>query len=184
MKLNKTVVFGFCFYSILLIAVIFCPVRANAKILRAFIGGMPPSSLDPNDSSDGITSDHLNQVFETLLWIDYDGKLQPALCADWQRIDANTLLLNLRKGVKFHNGENFDSAAVKFSLDRFINPDNHASGRFYGSTISKVEVVDKYIVRIKTSVPDSLLQYRLAIIGSMKHHKNILRVADLNANQS
>mgnify|MGYP001581254709 CR=1 FL=1 len=131
---------------------------------RAFIAVKPPESLNPFQSSDGITSDHLNQIFETLFWIDYDGNLKPLLATEWKRLDEKTVEVKLRQGVKFQNGEDFDSGAVKFSFDTFANPEKPAANRQYGETIAGLDVVDKYTVRIRSSTPDSFLVYRLALV--------------------
>ena len=44
--------------------------------------------------------------------------------------------------MKFHNGEPFDAAAVKFSIERMLNPQQAAPGRTSIATIDHVEVVD------------------------------------------
>jgi len=58
-------------------------VYAGEKIVRAFIAIKPSQSFHPNDNVDGISSDHLNQIYDTLFWIDYDGSLQPNLATKW-----------------------------------------------------------------------------------------------------
>src|SRR6266700_285295 len=47
----------------------------------------------------------------------------PALAASWQRVTPTTWQFALRKGVKFHNGDDFNADCVKFTLDRPINPE-------------------------------------------------------------
>ena len=166
-------------YVLLMVASILClsyPTNCFSITLRAFIGVDSPLSFHPDDCADGIISDHLNQIYDTLFWIDYDGNLVPSLATEWKRVDPYVVQIKLRKGVSFHNGEIFDSHSVKYTFDRFVDPLNKVANRFYGSSIARVEIVDKYTVNIITQVPDSLLVYRLAVVGLMippKYHEKV-----------
>ena len=51
-------------------------------------------------------------------------KIQPLLATSYKLIDDHTWEFRLRKGVKFQNGEEFNAAAVKFSLERISDPKN------------------------------------------------------------
>lgn len=162
---------------LLLLGSVVCPCVAVAESrLRAFIGIDAPKSFHPMDCADGIMSDHLNTIFDTLFWIDYSGNLVPALGVEWKRIDPLTVQIRLRKNVFFHNGEIFDSKAVKYTFDIFTDSRIKVANRFYGETISRVEIVDGYTINIVTKVPDSLLVYRLATIGMIlppKYHSKV-----------
>jgi peptide/nickel transport system substrate-binding protein len=64
--------------------------------------------------------------------------------------------------VKFHNGEPFDAEAVRFSIQRYLDPKtNFPAGGFLDSIVD-VAVVDPYTVDIITKYPDGLLLNRLA----------------------
>jgi peptide/nickel transport system substrate-binding protein len=153
-------------------------VNTSAETLtfRAFISSVHPNSLYPFDNSDGITSNQLNQIFETLTSYNNEGKLIPLLATHWHWIDNKTLELKLREGVLFHNQEPFDSEAVKFTFDQFLNPTVLIANRQYADSISGVEVVDPYRVRIKTKQPDSFLIDRLATVGHILPPKYFLKV--------
>ena len=140
---------------------------AQENIVRAFIAIAPPRSLHPNDGADGIILDHLNQIYDTLFWIDYDGKLQPSLATKWTRVDPFIIDVDLRQGVKFQNGEVFDSRSAKLTFDLFLSTSHPAQNRFYGETIKEVKILDAFRVRIITTVPDNLLPFRLATVGLM-----------------
>ena len=63
----------------------------------------------------------LSCVFETLLATDRDGNLIPALAESWQMAaDGKSLLLNLRDGVRFHDGSPLDAQEVKRSFELSI----------------------------------------------------------------
>ena len=56
--------------------------------------------------------------------------VRPDLAESWSFAeDGMSMTLNLQKGVKFHNGEPCDAAAIKFSLDRALNPDQKSPTR-------------------------------------------------------
>jgi peptide/nickel transport system substrate-binding protein len=81
-----------------------------------------------------------------------DGTLAPALAERWERLDALSWKFYLRKGVKFHDGNPFDAADVKFSFERLSNPE---VSEFLntGKSIDTIEVIDDYTVVIKTKQP-------------------------------
>lgn len=91
--------------------------------------------------------------------------LQGELAESWEWIDDVTVRFHLRQGVKFHNGEPFDAAAVKFSLDRILFDEE--AGSPWKSVISFVEettVVDDYTVDVRASKPVPTL---VAQVGRM-----------------
>ena len=90
---------------------------------------------------------------------DIDDKLtvvpQLATAFEWSG-DAKTLLLKVRPGVKFHDGEPMDAEAVRFSLDRHLT----AQGSFRRveiSVVQSVEAVDAGTVKLTLSAPFSPL---------------------------
>jgi peptide/nickel transport system substrate-binding protein len=87
---------------------------------------------------------------------DIDGKLNivPKLATGYAWTDPKTMVIHIRPGVKFHDGEVMDAAAVKFSLDRDLT----APGSFRRLEISEVdhvEVVDPATVRVVLKYPSS-----------------------------
>ncbi len=56
----------------------------------------------------------------------------------------------------------FDAAAVKFTLDRILDPAAKAPTISYIRTIAGVDVVDEHTVRIRTTAPDPLLPTRMS----------------------
>ena len=80
---------------------------------------------------------------------DIDGKLNivPQLATGYEWSDDRTLVIRLRSGVTFHDGETMDANAVKYSLERHLT----LPGSFRKSEISSidhVEVVDPATVRV------------------------------------
>jgi peptide/nickel transport system substrate-binding protein len=89
----------------------------------------------------------LTPCVQCLLKIDKQGLPQAWLAESWEvNTAAKTLVLHLRKGVKFHDGTDFDAEAVKFNLtDPWKTPGAEEGIWIYTNSI---DVVDKYTVRI------------------------------------
>ncbi len=120
------------------------------------------TQLDPQLHVGTIAESQLRHIYEPLVQIDRDlTTVKPQLATEWKRLDDLTMQFKLRQNVKFHNGEDFDGDAVKFSILRPLNPANNAAARTTYAGISDVEVVDKYTVNIKTAKPDPALLLRL-----------------------
>lgn len=125
--------------------------------------GIDPDTLDPHlTSSSAVWSITLN-IYDTLQTRDKDGKLRPGLATSIKNIDPKTWEVKLREGVKFHNGESFDANAVKFSIERMLDPNLKSVLTSTLNTIASVEVVDPLTVRIVTKAPDPILPSRLSM---------------------
>ena len=91
--------------------------------------GVDPTTLDMMNQAEQPASNVGAQMYESLLERDQSLKLVPALAAEMPKLVAPTTWeFKLRKGVKFHNGEEFTAESVKFSIERLINPANKLRG--------------------------------------------------------
>jgi peptide/nickel transport system substrate-binding protein len=91
-------------------------------------------------------------IFDGLVERDQNLKIIPALAVELPKlVGPMTWEVKLRKGVKFHNGEEFNAESAKFSLERVKTPALRASSNF--RPIDRVEIVDPYTVRVHTSKP-------------------------------
>jgi peptide/nickel transport system substrate-binding protein len=77
----------------------------------------------------------------------------PQLATEWHWVDDNKgLLLTLRQGVKFQDGEPLDAAAVKFSIERHLTtPGSNRKAEI--SAVSTVEIVDDHTVKLVLKTP-------------------------------
>jgi len=116
--------------------------------------GVDPSTLDMMNQQETPASNVGAQMFDTLLERDANLKQVPSLAAEMPKlVNPTTWEVKLRKGVKFHNGEDFNADSVKFSLERVANPANKLRGSSSFAPIDKVEIVDPYTVRVHTKKP-------------------------------
>ncbi|MBI4082104.1 MAG: hypothetical protein HY423_05780 [Candidatus Lambdaproteobacteria bacterium] len=116
--------------------------------------GADPVYLWPNGST---TSYNLNAgaaIVESFVWTDpRTGKIEPLLAESWRFLNETTLQLKLRRGVTFSNGEPFNAAAAKFSLDLIRDAKLTPAYSRYTGPISGVEVVDEYTLNVRTKGP-------------------------------
>ena len=119
---------------------------------------LEPPGLDPtNAAAAAIAEVTLYNVYETLTKINEDGSVSPLLAESWQASpDLKTYTFKLRKGVKFHNGEPFDSAAVKFTFDRAAAPTSTNKDRSLYQAFASVTAPDPetIVVALKYSEPN------------------------------
>jgi peptide/nickel transport system substrate-binding protein len=82
-----------------------------------------PKNFDPIFNDDGESFRPIRQMYETL--IEHKpgtAELAPGLAEDWPiSADGKQITFKLRKGVKFHDGTDFNAAAVCFNMDRWFN---------------------------------------------------------------
>jgi len=98
-----------------------------------------------------------------LLGITPDGKFVPDAAESWQiSPDALLYTFKLRKDVLFHDGTKVDAAAVKFSIDRIMDPATKSSMRVYYERVHSVEVLDPHTVQIRLKEPYGFTLHMLA----------------------
>ena len=165
-----------CFWLVLIMALLpGAALRAKTLKVASFVSDVPGiTSLAPTFDPDSSTV--FTQIFDSLVHIDLDGKRIPALATSWNLVDDTTYEFELRKGVKFHNGEDFDADAVKYTYETIINPDMKMGCAWILNTIKEVEVIDPFRVMIRLKHPDGLFLYRLSMFGSIAPPKYIKEV--------
>ncbi len=116
-----------------------------------------PPTLDPHASPSAVTFEMTSSVFETLLYLDKDRKLQPYLAESYEASsDGKVYTFKLRKDVKFSDGTPFNAAAVKYNFDRIVDPNFKAGGSL--ATLAgydKTEVVDEFTARVTFTSPNA-----------------------------
>ena len=113
--------------------------------------GVDPTTLDTQNQQETPASVVATHIFDTLVERDQNLKIVPALAAELPKLVAPTVWeVKLRKGVKFHNGEEFTAESVKFSLER-VKTGMRSSSNF--RPIDNVEVVDPHTVKVHTTKP-------------------------------
>jgi peptide/nickel transport system substrate-binding protein len=124
-----------------------------------------PHSLDPGQ----ITAANVGQVVkqnivETLTEVNPDdSSITPRLATSWKQIDKSTWHFFLRKGVKFHDGEDFNAKAAIFNIVRMHN------SKVTSSTLSSIvkmegKALDSHTLEVKTDKPEPLLPALMGLL--------------------
>ncbi|MDD4363815.1 MAG: ABC transporter substrate-binding protein, partial [Atribacterota bacterium] len=130
------------------------------------------SRLDPADVTDGESIQRMDNIFEGL--VEYktgSTEIMPCLAESWDvSEDGTEITFYLRKGVKFHDGTDFNADAVVFSFERQYNPDHpyHQYGEwaYWGymfSDVDRMEKIDDYTVKLILKEPNASIMTSLAM---------------------
>ncbi len=123
------------------------------------------STMDPHGLFETFTLGFQRNVYEGL--VARNGKMEMigALAESWENTSPNVWTFNLRKGVKFHNGNDMKADDVAFSVER-INSEG-SDLKTVASLIKDVKVVDDYTVELHTPAPNPILPLQLEIFYIM-----------------
>ena len=129
-----------------------------------------PASLDPIFSNaPGFDGNVYNIVYDRLVEQNADGTFRPSLAESWT-IDeaARTIDFQLRSGVKYHDGADFDAEAVKFALDRALDKEMKSPRSQDLKAIDSVEVLSPLSVRlVLNKATGALLSALSSEVGGM-----------------
>ncbi len=90
---------------------------AQAQNLTIAVGGNI-TSMDPHFHNLGPNNNIAQYFFDRLVHFDHQQRPIPGLAESWRAIDATTWEFKLRKGVKFHDGSDFDAQDVLATFKR------------------------------------------------------------------
>jgi len=100
-------------------------------------------------------------VYDSLTGRDNKTKeIVPKLAKSWERVNDTTWRFKLQEGIKFTNGEPFNSKAVEYAVKRLTAEGTTALGRRYFPTLADAKVVDDMTVDLITKQPDPILPSR------------------------
>jgi peptide/nickel transport system substrate-binding protein len=130
---------------------------AQAQNLSLAVGA-PVTSLDPHFHQLSPNSAVAGMVFDRLINTDGQSRMTPGLAESWSAIAPDTWEFRLRRGVRFHNGQEFTAEDVAFTFRRVPNvPNSPSSFAGFVRPIREIEVVDSHTLRLRTHGPYPLL---------------------------
>jgi len=111
-------------------------------------------TLDPALLTDAISSRVGNQIYDHLVEFGADGGIIPGLAERWEfSEDGKVVTFWLRSGITFHDGSLCDAAAVKYSLERVMDPNLASPNRQkYVDILEEIVVVDATTVELRLKV--------------------------------
>lgn len=113
--------------------------------------GADVTSFDPHIGKETPAVAVTNHIYDTLVDTDpVTGEIVAQIAESWEVLSPVSYRFHIRKGIKFHNGEDLTADDVKFSLDRAI-----ASGSvsYIVDFIKEVKIEDDYTVTVTTKAP-------------------------------
>jgi peptide/nickel transport system substrate-binding protein len=124
---------------------------------------LEPPHLDPTAGAAAAIDEVVYaNVFEGLTRIDRNGVVKPALAESWTVSDDGlTYTFTLRSGVTFHDGSAFDSADVKFSLNRAMAADSTNAQKGLFEPIAGVATPDAGTVVVALKQPTGNFLFNL-----------------------
>ena len=155
---------------------------ASASGILVFAISLDVDQLDPGNTSIGQVVDN---IFEGL--VKYKAgttSIQPCLATSWEiSADGKEITFHLRKGIKFHDGTDFNADAVVFSFARQYDPNHpyHQYGKWFYwgymfSDIIVVKKIDDYTVKLvlkrpNVSILTSLALYQVSMVSPTNAEK-------------
>jgi peptide/nickel transport system substrate-binding protein len=158
-----------------------CASLALAQTLTIGVRG-GPDSIDPHFTATGTHAEALKHLYDTLTWSGDGLEIEPRLATSWKAVDPTTWEFKLRSGVKFHDGSDFTSEDVKFSIARMQTPMGPNPTTIYVRRVKEVQTPDPLTVRVITDGPAPNLPndfIRLFVVS----HKAAAGVTKENANE-
>ena len=117
---------------------------------------LEPTSLDAVLGRSGGDAYYWRQIYDQL--VDVNHSLEPhlsrSLATSWEiSEDPDSITFHLRKGVVFHDGTPFNAEAVKFNVERILDPKTMATPRASMTVIESVDALDEHTVRFNLLRP-------------------------------
>ncbi len=114
------------------------------------------TTMDPHRSTAAVDRQVYNNVYGKLVDLDAKFNIVPQLAQSWEIKNGGlTYVFKLRRGVKFHDGTDFNADAVKWNFDRMRDPELASPRRSEIAPVKEVKVVDPHTVEISLSAPYS-----------------------------
>lgn len=149
---------------------------AAEKIVRFTMANTP--KIDPAVGSDGSSSAALVNLYDTLVFPEFDGTLSPHLATKWEvSQDGLTYTFTLRNDVKFHNGKPLTADDVVFSMERLLTVKQGYAYLFTGR-VKAVTAPDKSTVKFELAKPFGPFLATLTRLYVLNKEEVMSRLAD------
>ena len=102
-------------------------------------------------------------LYDRLVTFDNQLQFQPQLAESWTIAeDQESVTFTLRSGATFHDGTPIDAEAIRFNIERMMDPEINTTNRPLWDPIAGADVVDERTIRLRTKGPYALLLNTLA----------------------
>ena len=112
-----------------------------------------PLQLDPRYSTDANSVRIGGLIYNALLRSDENSRLQLELAENWQRMDPQTYIFDLRRNITFHNGQPLTAADVKFTYESILQAKNLSPKRALLKPLQAIDQLGPYRLRFRLAAP-------------------------------
>lgn len=115
--------------------------------------------INPILSNNSNIQDISRLIFEPLVTMNKEYKLEPCLATEWSMSGDTAYIIKLRNNVKWQDGSNFTAKDVQFTIDRLKEIASIYS--YNVQHVIQVDVIDDYTIRITLDKKDANFEYKL-----------------------
>ncbi|MFO1519496.1 MAG: ABC transporter substrate-binding protein [bacterium] len=124
-----------------------------------------PTEINPITTDSSISANLLDLIFDTLVKVSSDGKIEPQLAEKWEvSPDQKQWTFYLRKDVLFHDGTPLKAEDVVFTLET-LKKSERVGHQNALAHVQEIRVLDPYTVRLTLTRLDNTLWGRLGMYG-------------------
>lgn len=142
-----------------------------------------PPTLNLGTTTDFAAGDVSAKILEGLVWLDPQYNPKPSLATAWTVTpDGKTYRFTLRKGVKWHDGRDFTSADVKFSLLEVIGKLHPRAAPVFKNLGIEVDAPDAGTVVVKLQKPYAPFLSQMTVFDAPILPRHIYEGSNIGAN--
>jgi len=168
---NKTMILGLIVFTFLMVWFSTLEAAPNKDTFIIATSEAVTGNWDPvshTNLGQMIVEDVIfDTLFKTPAYSENPTEIWPSLAVDYKRLDDYTIQFNLREGVKFHDGSDFDAKDVKATVDHYSDPSK--PGYFWTAMGSHYtcEILDKYTINIKSDQKNAAMFWGINFMRMM-----------------
>lgn len=132
--------------------------RRGGQIKVAWIDTV--DTLDPHFTSSLAAIKIHDNIYNGILKVEFNGRrvsFVPELAEKWEMPDPVTHVLTLRKGVRFHDGEECTAETIKWNQERVRSPEMKSPHAWKLAYLDRIEVLDRHRLKITFTKPYQFL---------------------------
>ena len=112
------------------------------------VGVLSVDNLNPIISNNMNVQNISRLIFEPLINLTYDYKIEPCLAEEWGKIDEKSYLIKLRKNVKWQDGKSFNAEDVIFTINLIKKLENNSMYYKNIEEIIDIKKIDDLTIKI------------------------------------
>ena len=118
-------------------------------------------TINPLISNNKYVQEISRMIYEPLLRITEDYKIENCLAQECSKTSDTTYLIKLKENIKWHDGENFDATDVKFTVDKLKSGEVNSIYVQNVKDISQLEIIDEQTIKITLWKTVPFFEYNL-----------------------